>query len=403
MKSYYVESVIKEISDEIVNLINKGSITHEKKIVLYDLDDISFGMRTILANFGYPTESYITDDKLRLLQVKRVMKALTARYINSTRDLIGVHFTEDRLVPYDSDVVILIAAKNYEEIKSKLEALNYKEGENFYCVFDWRKDSYLEAMQGKRKVTLQEMQTLQKKMLAFVDDLCRKKNIRYWVCGGTLLGTIRHKGFIPWDDDADIFMPWKDYLKFTYEFKDSEVYDLIGPERSKREDYYFHYSKLVDKETITRADWWGYVRPVYPAGLDIFPLIGMPDNARERKMFFAEYKELNSKIIEDFYSLNGDMSVYTKWYAEQKALLGKYDFDVQNYVGVIGTKYGERDCTTRNVYQETIRMPFEDIEVNVPVGYKEYLDNLYGKGWMELPDESDRDAHNMTTYWLNKE
>ena len=79
----------------------------------------------------------------------------------------------------------------------------------------------------------------------------------------------------------------------------------------------------------------------------------------------------------------------------------RYDFDHSDYVGVLGTVYKERDQTTRKVYESTIRMPFEDIEVNVPIGYREYLDNLYGKDWMELPDENKRISnHNVEIFWL---
>ncbi len=79
----------------------------------------------------------------------------------------------------------------------------------------------------------------------------------------------------------------------------------------------------------------------------------------------------------------------------------KYDFDQSDYVGVLATAYKEKDCTTRKVYDSTLRFTFEDIEVNVPLGYEEYLMNLYGKNWMELPEEGKRVSHhNIEAYWL---
>ena len=69
-------------------------------------------------------------------------------------------------------------------------------------------------------------------------------------------------------------------------------------------------------------------------------------------------------------------------------------------MGVLGTAYGERDCTGRGVYNATIRRTFEDIEVNVAAGYQEYLDNLYGNDWMRIPDKSKRKTHhNIHFYW----
>ncbi|MCH5250048.1 MAG: LicD family protein [Lachnospiraceae bacterium] len=400
MKSVYSESIIKEIANGINELIDKAIITHDTKIVLYGLDTYSFGMRTILSNLGYQVDSYISNDHVSLLQVRRRIKAFSARYLNSVRDLMGIYTVEERLIPYDEEVVILVASKNYEEVKNQLEAMDYKEGTNFYCMFDWRNDPFMDKMQGKRVVTLQEMHEKEKGMLACLDSFCNEKGLRYWVCGGTLLGTIRHQGFIPWDDDVDVFMPWEDYQRFVNEFVDDTGYSLVGPDITDREDFILLFSKIIDNETIVREDvkTYRYVRPI---SIDIFPLIGLPDDAGDRKTYFTDYAELEKKIWEDFYALNGDLKVFNKWYPQQKEFLKKYDFDVQQYVGVLATSYGEKDCTTRRVYDKTLRMPFEDIEVNVPAGYKEYLDNLYGKGWMELPDESKRKVnHGAVTYWL---
>lgn len=112
------------------------------------------------------------------------------------------------------------------------------------------------------------------------------------------------------------------------------------------------------------------------------------------------YKELNRQIWQEFYALNGETEGFPRWFDKQKALLSEYDFEKAACAGVLGTIYGERDCTSRRVYDTTLRMQFEDIEVNVPGGYQEYLDNLYGKDWMELPDESKRKTHhNISVYW----
>ena len=400
METNYYESIIGEIANRIEELISKAIIRHDAKIILYGLDTFSFGMRTILSNLGYPVDSYMSDDHVSLIRMRRSIKAFSARYINSVRDLIGMYTIEERLIPYDEDAVILVASKNYEEVKEQLETMGYKEDVNFYCVYDWRKDPFMEAMQGKRTVTLQEMHEKEKGMLAFLDRVCNEKGIRYWVCGGTLLGTIRHKGFIPWDDDVDVFMPWKDYQRFINEFMDTKGYSLLGPDITDRKAYTMLFTKMIDKETIIREDVQIY-RFTHPVSIDIFPLIGLPDDEEERKNYFADYVEIEKRIWEDFYAANGDLKVFDKWYPKKREFLQKYDFDSQNYVGVLATAYREKDCTTRGVYNETLRMPFEDLEVNVPVGYKEYLDNLYGKGWMELPDESKRNSHhNMVAYWL---
>lgn len=398
MKKYYIESVIYKAAQKMKELIDQNVITKDKKIVLYGLDTYCFAMRTVLSNFGFIIDSYISDDAELLIKYKRTVKSISARYLNSTRDLIEIYSTEERLQPFDDKVCIISASDNCP--KEKIEGLGYTENVSFFQVYNWNNDSFVEHMHNKRKMTMEEIQKVEKDMLCYIDQFCREKNLRYWVCGGTLLGTIRHRGFIPWDDDVDIFMPWNDYQKLIEEFAGSGKYGIIAPEIVDRKDYYDLFVKILDCRTMAREE-LGYLKKVHPVSLDIFPLIGMPVKEAERKLFFSQYNELEKRIVEDFYSNNGDLEIYNKWYPAQSKFLKEYDFDQSDYVGVLATAYGEKDCTTKNVYASTLRMKFEDIEVNVPVGYKEYLDNLYGENWMQLPAESKRISHhNMKAYWL---
>lgn len=398
MENYYVESIIGRIAQGIKALIDNNIITEDKKIVLHGLDTFSFAMRTILANTGFRVDSYISDNPEQLLSYKRHVKAISARYLNSSKDLIGIYSIEERLFPFDEKVLVINSSKGCP--KAKIEELNYQKNVNFFQAYDWEQDGFAQSMQGKRKMTLKEIQSIEKDMLYRVDTFCQDRGIRYWVCGGTLLGTVRHKGFIPWDDDIDIFMPWEEYQIFLKEFKGNENYSLIVSGVSDRRYYYELFSKVADNRTMVRED-SGFIRKVHPAAIDIFPLIGLPKEDGERRLFFGQYYELEKTIWEDYYANNGDLGVYNKWYPTQKEFLEKYDFDKSDYVGVLATAYKERDCTTRKIYDSTLRLPFENIEVNVPAGYKEYLYNLYGKDWMELPEESKRASHhNMEAYWL---
>ena len=398
MKDCYEESVIYEIAQELERLIDKKVITEQKKIVLYGLDTFSFAMRTVLDNLGFKVDSYISDDPLQILSYQRQLKSIRARYLNSSRDLIGIYLIEERLKPFDKDIVVINASRSCPI--HRIEELNYCENINFFMSYDWKRTEFTQAMQGKKAMVLREIQDTAKSTLYMVDRFCEKHEIRYWVCGGTLLGTIRHKGFIPWDDDIDIFMPWKDYLRFTEEFTDTKYYYLASPEKVDRCDYHELFSKMMDKRTMARED-SGFLWKVHPVSIDIFPLIGLPEQEDERRLFFSRYYELEKTIWEDFYKKNGNLNVYNTWYAAQKEFLEKYDFDTSEYVGVLATAYKERDCAPRNVYVSTLRMPFEDIKVNVPSGYKEYLDRLYGPDWMELPKEEDRISnHKIEAYRL---
>lgn len=86
-----------------------------------------------------------------------------------------------------------------------MELLGYEENVQLFAVYDFRDNKLDNFLEKKVRMDLIEIKQIEKRMLAYVDNFCRKNKLRYWVCGGTLLGTIRHKGFIPWDDDIDIF------------------------------------------------------------------------------------------------------------------------------------------------------------------------------------------------------
>lgn len=397
MSMYCLKSIIYEIAQEVNGLIEKNVISSSKRIILYGLDTYSFAMKTILANHGFKIDGYISDNMEQVTTYKRQAKA-ALRYFKSTRDMINITSIEEKLIPFDNSIIVLCASKNCQI--SQMVNMGYVQNIHIFQVFDWERNSFAETMKDKKRMHIRDIQNVAKEILYKVDAFCLENSIRYWVCGGTLLGTIRHKGFIPWDDDVDIFMPWDDYKRFISEFGDKGMYRLISPEDVDRGDFYGLFSKVFDDKTMVMEN-EPLVRFIHPVAIDIFPLVGMPEKEEERRGFFRQYSELMRQITEDFYANNGDYGVYNKWYSAQKEFLEKYDFAKSDFVGVLGTGYGERDCTSALVYGDTIRLPFEDIEVNVPVGYQEYLDNLYGKDWMELPPEEKRKSHHgMEAYWL---
>lgn len=401
MEKYYLRSIIGEVARGIENLIESDVIDNKRKVLLYGVDRYSFAMRTILSNKGFHNvEGYVSEDEARVIALNGDIKNFACRFLNGCTELIAVQTVEERLGTFDNNACLLIASKGYDLIKERLECLGYKEGIQFFKVYDFVDEELDALFDGKKPMSLQEMHDTEKDMLAYVDKLCSRYGLRYWVCGGTLLGAIRHKGFIPWDDDIDIFMPWQDYLKFIDIFEEDENYSMLGMGTSDSLEFCEIFAKVVDKRTIVNED-IGTVRKVNSLWIDVFPLIGLPKDVEERHLMFMEYQEINRSIWQDFYASNGDVGVFCKWYSKQRAFLERCDFDEAEYVGVLGTIYGERDCTSSEVYMKTLRMPFEDIEVNVPIGYKEYLDNLYGKDWGILPEESKRKSHhNLGAYWL---
>ena len=396
MERVYIRSLVAEYSDKIDGFRGKGEFDN-KKIALYELNMFSNAVRTLMANKGLWISHYVFMDESVAIEHSRSVKSFAARYFNNLDAAIKpISLKEASEI---SDIVLITAHMINTDDINCIREFGFEEGRNWINLYD-ENDDFNNLVKGKELINIDDLHRLEKDMLKEFDAFCNENDLRYWVCGGTLLGTIRHKGFIPWDDDIDIFMPYEDYKKATKLFK-SENYEFCSLENDKYVDKYVDpWGKLLGKKMIMKEDAGPYYK-YHTEWIDIFCLIGMPSDLEERKKFFTQAIELKKLQNEYFYGSNGDIKAGNKVYERYVSMFTVYPFETAEYVGVLGTEYKERDCTTRSVYDKTIRMPFEDIEVNVPVGYKEYLDNLYGPDWMELPPVEKRQSHhNLEAYWL---
>ena len=126
-----------------------------------------------------------------------------------------------------------------------------------------------------KKITIEEAKKIELDILSYIDDFCQKNNIEYFINYGTLIGAVRHKGFIPWDDDIDISMTRENYDKFIEYYKnDKSKYKLLALETNKH--YFNNFAKIVD--STTRIDNTRIYKS-YPSGIfiDIFPMDSFSD------------------------------------------------------------------------------------------------------------------------------
>lgn len=256
-------------------------------------------------------------------------------------------------------------------------------------------------------------------ILKFIDDLCQKNDIHYFVAYGTLLGAIRHKGFIPWDDDVDIFVPQKDFKRFrelvnqNQQYQFSYIFD--------DDNYRLDFAKVIDTATIVKE-----THPIVSSkGLfvDVFPLQHIGDDIltaqkniqklKKQKMKIWYYntpiKHLSGNGIKKWLKIiavipkklfiaTHNMPKYMKKYY---ASIDQIDTTNRSskYVGYVDnarTSSFEKDFF-EEAWTETIRWPFETIEVNVPKEYDLILRQYFGD-YMQLPPEKDRINHNMEAY-----
>ena len=268
-----------------------------------------------------------------------------------------------------------------------------------------------------KNITQTEQKEILFEMLKYVDEICKKNNIKYFLSGGTLIGAIRHKGFIPWDDDIDICVPYNDYRKLITILKQDNKYNVHNTYDD--EDYYYFFTKLTDKRTILIEDNYNRIKDM-GVFLDIFPFFHLTDSIEEYKKLYKKIKKLEKQYFrfygyEKYYynkskikSIIKAIIFFPQFLLKRKYkknrqilldLIEKNDIVQSNYIGnsIPPNSYILR--FTKEIFAEMVDAEFEGIKVCVPAGYKEYLTQIYGD-YMQLPPENQRvTQHHFKAYW----
>jgi len=265
-----------------------------------------------------------------------------------------------------------------------------------------------------RKLTLKELKETQICILTYVADFCERNKIRYWIDSGTLLGAIRHKGYIPWDDDIDIGMLREDYDKFSKLFNAHESqYRFVCLENSA--DFYVPHGKVCDKNTILyEPDENGQKLAV---NIDIFVYDNAPDDEAElkemydkrdfwRKVYWRQNSYIDKKgnIVKIILKYMR-RAVYRVRYKNRNPIQEmiqnskKYMMCQTRNVGNF-TSFTRMSCD-KSVFASFIEVEFEGKKYKAPIGYDEWLRSFYGD-YMKLPPEEKRISHHrFVAYMIN--
>lgn len=261
-----------------------------------------------------------------------------------------------------------------------------------------------------REVTFEESRKIQLDILIYFDEWCKQHGLHYSLGEGTLIGAIRHKGFIPWDDDIDLLMPREDYDKFVESYDGK--YRLISLRTEKK--WWSCYSRLTDERTFVEFD--NPNHNYHGLWISLLPIDNYPDDSAE---WTAAKRRLNMYLkfgkIKDSYWVGGVSFVRNLIKYPIKAALLPLSFNsigrncqaiLKSFNGKNTLHKGQMACIWHEpwVFDAKLIDGFIDVEFEgrmFPVlqGYDAYLRGQYGD-YMQLPPEHQRvPKHDFTVYW----
>ncbi|MDU5335234.1 phosphorylcholine transferase LicD [Enterococcus sp.] len=261
---------------------------------------------------------------------------------------------------------------------------------------------------------LRQVQVTSLELAKYFSDFCDRNGLLCYLCGGGAIGSVRHQGFIPWDDDLDFFMPRSDYEKLLVLWKDQESDNKFVLLRASK-DYNDRnsFTTLRDKETTFIKTYQEDLDISHGIQIDIFPLDVAPEKKYQRKIqkfwalvyavycsqqvpqnhgaFFAKLGKLLLNLAPS------QLNKYHVWkYAENR--MTKYNSKETGFVTelCVGPRY-MGNVYPKKDFSDAKKVPFENTELPIPIGYDNYLSNVFGH-YMQLPPEDQRVAHHETVF-----
>lgn len=264
------------------------------------------------------------------------------------------------------------------------------------------------------KMTLNEQRLVMMEILIYIDQLADKHNLRYSLWGGTLLGAVRHKGFIPWDDDIDISLPREDYEKLLNLLKSQNKYKLF--EYSLQEDYTWGWAKLTHKGTEDNKKKYFHTGSSHGIFVDIVPIDGFPSGEKDIKTLKRKLYQLNL-IIKSSQFPNYASSIHLPIALKKLVLLfplfvysrirgGKETFTRKlNQLSVQYSLYETDKCGhllsryktnlgyPSSIWDELKVYDFEGHSFKGIADSHTYLTLLYGENYMKIPPKEKQVTH----------
>lgn len=269
-----------------------------------------------------------------------------------------------------------------------------------------------------KKLNLQEIKIIELNILQYFNQFCKKNNLKYYLAGGTLLGAIRHKGFIPWDDDIDVCMNRLDFERLLNEFSHKNENENLQICATCFQNSDVPYCKIVAKNTVvvskfitnqTNNKLW----------IDIFPVDGLPEDEQTVIKIYQRCKFYRKLLLLCDANLGEGKTNFRKWakyilkplanlYGKQRLIskldyIGKsFSYDSSKFVGIVTWGlYGAGERMLKSEFEKAVEVEFEGCRFPAFSCWDSYLHGLYGD-YMQLPPLEKRQTHDMEAYLLEE-
>lgn len=258
--------------------------------------------------------------------------------------------------------------------------------------------------QKMEEISFDERKKIQLKMLIEVDEFCRANNIRYSLAYGTLIGAIRHQGFIPWDDDVDIMMPYPDLMRFKELFV-SNIQKLVDVDNDR--NYKYAFPRLSDLGSYMMVDG----KPVgHGVSIDLYPVLGLPSCQDDVVKFLKKAKKrLNMKkaisklksILTRRLGINLT-SLFSNSMKNYRDYLYQFPYEKSKNYLTYGGGLHLRNVVDYDLFDCMTTVNFEGYKMQATAHYDKWLRHFYGD-YMQLPPEDKRHPYHGEKFYKKKE